>query len=223
MKTKKETDWEKRLKVITKTNNQIENRRQQMINDPRVRNVEGNESLTVYGKRLTRFYETLSDEVWGIMLSKRWLTNCYMKSRDYINAKERIERVDKYEKANRLMNKQWAEYLKRNNSISGYVYILGNPGMPGHFKIGGTTDKPEERADNLYSQGKTAVPARFSVEYKRMTFDCWGAENYIHNELYLERINTEREFFKIQLGKAKTKVDELITEYELFRYKHFNR
>jgi hypothetical protein len=194
----------------------IENRLKQMREDPRTNDYE-------YKGRLSRFYETFDETVWGQILCKMWLAKCYKQSRDYKTNKERIEAIDKYEKAVEKIFTRWETHITRGHYTSGYIYILGNPGMPGVFKIGQTHEQtPRVRANQLYSEGKTAVPARFSVEYERETFDCLDLEKYLFEELWDARVSFDKEFFKMELGRLKDTVDELISEYELSQYKYFN-
>ena len=194
----------------------IENRLEQMRDDPRTSHYE-------YKSGLQGFYFTLDEEIWGQMLCKMWMARCYTKSRDYPTNKERIEKIDSYKEDVEHMSTPWKEYLINCNNTSGYIYILGNPGMPGIFKIGEThKQKPKDRAIKLYSEGKTAVPARFSVEYERKTFDCLDLETHLFEELYGSRVSFDKEFFQMELGRLKTTVDKLMSEYELLQYKNFN-
>lgn len=86
--------------------------------------------------------------------------------------------------------------------MSGYVYILENPSMPGLLKIGKTTRTPKIRAKELSSV--TSIPTPFNIAYKEEFNDCDYAENYIHDILSINgfRVSKNREFFEIDKDKA---------------------
>lgn len=85
-------------------------------------------------------------------------------------------------------------------NVTGWVYILSNPYMPGILKIGMTTTSPEKRAKELSSG--TNVPAAFVIESSFFSSDPRGDECRIHNELKDCRVNDSREFFQCDLALA---------------------
>lgn len=90
---------------------------------------------------------------------------------------------------------------KHNNNI-GIVYVLSNPAMPGIVKIGKTTRATiDERMRELYGTG---VPVPFECEFacKVKMSDCAKLEKALHTAFEPNRINKNREFFKIQAGQA---------------------
>ena len=90
---------------------------------------------------------------------------------------------------------------KENNY--GIVYLLTNPVMPGLVKIGMTTrDDLDIRMRELYTTG---VPVPFECEYacKVKPSDCAKIEKALHKAFAPDRINANREFFKIQVDQAK--------------------
>ena len=90
---------------------------------------------------------------------------------------------------------------KENNY--GIVYLLTNPVMPGLVKIGMTTrDDLDVRMRELYTTG---VPVPFECEYacKVKPNDCAKIEKALHKAFAPDRINANREFFKIQVDQAK--------------------
>jgi hypothetical protein len=86
--------------------------------------------------------------------------------------------------------------------VSGYIYALVNPSLPGMVKIGRTDRDPKGRAKELSSA--TGVPTPFIVAHSIFVEDSRIAENIIHG--YLEnngfRVSSNREFFSIPIGSA---------------------
>lgn len=86
----------------------------------------------------------------------------------------------------------------------GYIYILSNPYMPGVVKIGRTERDPNERISELSSA--TGVPAPFVLEYSVSVPDLEMAEKEIHVALSGNRVDDNREFFKVSVEQAKEAV-----------------
>lgn len=85
----------------------------------------------------------------------------------------------------------------------GIVYLLTNPVMPGLVKIGMTTQKEiEQRMKELYTTG---VPLPFECQFacKVKKNDCAKIEKALHTAFEPQRINTNREFFRINVTQAK--------------------
>lgn len=85
----------------------------------------------------------------------------------------------------------------------GIVYLLTNPVMPGLVKIGMTTQKEiEQRMKELYTTG---VPLPFECQFacKVKKTDCAKIEKALHTAFGPQRINANREFFRIQVEQAK--------------------
>ena len=82
----------------------------------------------------------------------------------------------------------------------GYVYILSNPSLPGLVKIGQTSRSPEERARELSKN--TSIPENFVVEFEIYTDDRVELEKDAHRQLSSYRVNTRREFFRVEIEKA---------------------
>lgn len=86
------------------------------------------------------------------------------------------------------------------NSISGIVYIITNPAMPGIVKIGLTTrDKIDNRLKELFN---TSVPVPFECEFAALVDDCRAVENALHIAFGPNRIHPQREFFRIESEQA---------------------
>lgn len=86
----------------------------------------------------------------------------------------------------------------------GIVYLLTNPVMPGLVKIGMTTQKDIDiRMKELYTTG---VPVPFECQYacKVKKADCARIEKALHTAFEPQRVNANREFFRINVVQAKT-------------------
>ena len=85
----------------------------------------------------------------------------------------------------------------------GIVYLLTNPYMPGLVKIGMTAQEDlDKRMKELYTPG---VPSPFECQFacKVKKGDCAKIEKALHTAFEPQRVNANREFFKIQVGQAK--------------------
>lgn len=89
--------------------------------------------------------------------------------------------------------------------MSGIVYLLTNPAMPGLVKIGKTTrDDPQLRMGDLYTTG---VPLPFDCELAMEVEDETQVETAFHQAFEPNRINPKREFFKIDVVQADTELE----------------
>lgn len=75
------------------------------------------------------------------------------------------------------------------------VYILTNDAMPGIVKIGKTTDSVETRIAQL--SASSAVPLAFECYFAAEVKDSAKLEKTLHQLFSENRINTKREFFKV--------------------------
>ena len=85
----------------------------------------------------------------------------------------------------------------------GIVYLLTNPYMPGLVKIGMTKQEDlDKRMKELYTTG---VPVAFKCEFacKVNNKDCAKIEKALHTAFDPQRVNKNREFFKINVEQAK--------------------
>lgn len=80
------------------------------------------------------------------------------------------------------------------------VYLLTNPAMPGLVKIGHTINLTE-RMQRLYAT--SGVPLPFNCYYAVEVDNHISLEKRMHNGLAPNRINSGREFFKINPEEAK--------------------
>ena len=84
----------------------------------------------------------------------------------------------------------------------GIVYLLTNPVMPGLVKIGMTAqDDIDKRMKELYTTG---VPVPFECKFacKVKKGDCLKIEKALHKAFDPQRVNQNREFFRINVEQA---------------------
>ena len=85
----------------------------------------------------------------------------------------------------------------------GIVYLLTNPVMPGLVKIGMTAQEDiDRRMRELYTTG---VPVPFECQFacKVKKCDCAKIEKALHTAFSPQRVNQNREFFRIQVEQAR--------------------
>ncbi len=85
----------------------------------------------------------------------------------------------------------------------GIVYLLTNPVMPGLVKIGMTTQEDiDKRMKELYTTG---VPVPFECQFacRVKKTDCAKIEKALHTAFSPQRVNANREFFRIQVDQAR--------------------
>lgn len=80
---------------------------------------------------------------------------------------------------------------------TGFVYIQHN--TPDLLKIGYSDRLPEDRAKELYDTG---APFRFEVDYRALTSHPEDVEQAVHRLLAAQRVNPDREFFRVPLQTA---------------------
>ena len=95
-------------------------------------------------------------------------------------------------------------------AIAGYVYILSNPSMPGIIKVGRTSDDPHKRSIAL--SAPTGVPTPFIVEWHAYVENTERIESIIHKCFSKYRINSSREFFRIDINLSKNECERICAE-----------
>lgn len=88
------------------------------------------------------------------------------------------------------------------DNLDGYIYCLSNPSFVGLYKVGFTKNSPLKRIKKL---NNTSVPFKFKIEFAKKVTNCIDKEKQLHFLLskYGERVNSNREFFKIDLNEIK--------------------
>jgi hypothetical protein len=84
--------------------------------------------------------------------------------------------------------------------MSGIIYLLSNPAMPGIIKIGKTTQEDVKvRMQQLY---QTGVPLPFECVYAATVNNIDDVERALHVAFSPNRLNPKREFFEIDATQA---------------------
>jgi len=91
--------------------------------------------------------------------------------------------------------------------MSGFVYVLSNPSMPGIVKIARTERLPDQRAKELQTTG---VPQPFQIEFAGWCEDVHEAEQLAHEELEKYRVSDSREFFAVEAYIAVQRVVSVV-------------
>jgi hypothetical protein len=97
----------------------------------------------------------------------------------------------------------------------GYVYCFSNPSFVGIVKIGMTTRYIEERLQEANHCGTWGPPTPYLIEFAKKVNNPREKEKVLHRllEKYSERVNTNREFFKISVIDARLFFDLIDGEY----------
>ena len=92
--------------------------------------------------------------------------------------------------------------LYQNLQLEGdsWVYVLTNKTMPGLVKIGYTNRNPNKRAKQI--SRSTGVPIEFDVEFAFKCFNGELLEGELHRFLSPYRLNSDREFFQMEVDEA---------------------
>lgn len=86
-----------------------------------------------------------------------------------------------------------------------WVYVLENDSQPGLLKIGYTKLTPDARAKQI--SNATGVPLPYKVAWAYRCFNGELLEGEVHHALKNYRVNNQREFFSIDLEKAKETIE----------------
>lgn len=92
--------------------------------------------------------------------------------------------------------------------MSGFVYVLSNPCMPGMVKIGWTERHPVDRARELQTTG---VPCAFDLVFAIWTSRPTSIESEVHDRLCDFRVASNREFFQIDHWSAAKAIIETLS------------
>lgn len=91
----------------------------------------------------------------------------------------------------------------------GWVYCISNESMPGLLKIGMTDRTPQQRLAEANKSDTWRPPTNFIIEFAKKVDNALQKEKTLHKllEEYNERVNRSREFFKIDVKKARLYFD----------------
>lgn len=86
------------------------------------------------------------------------------------------------------------------HSKAGWLYVITSPSLPGLVKLGCTRRlNPTLRVRELSS---SSLPEPYHAHCFVFSDDCFELENNIHKYFYKERVNPDREFFRIEPKEA---------------------
>jgi hypothetical protein len=102
---------------------------------------------------------------------------------------------------------------KFNNRGEGdqWVYVLSNLTQPGILKIGYTKLTPDERAKQISAATGVALP--YEVTWAFRCFNGEQMEGEVHRALEKYRVNSQREFFQIEIEEAKEIIEKIGKNY----------
>lgn len=122
------------------------------------------------------------------------------------------DKIKELEEKIKLLEKDKENVLEReSNTRAGYVYIISNIGSFGEnvYKIGMT--RRLEPMDRIAELGSASVPFPFDVHALIFSDDAPSLENTLHNYFKtheMNKVNTRKEFFKVNLEEIKKVVHE---------------
>lgn len=89
---------------------------------------------------------------------------------------------------------------RESHSKAGWLYVISSPSLPGLVKLGCTRRlNPALRVRELSS---SSLPEPYHAHCFVFSDDCFELENNIHKYFDKERVNPDREFFKIEPKEA---------------------
>ena len=89
---------------------------------------------------------------------------------------------------------------RESHSKAGWLYVISSPSLPGLVKLGCTRRLlPMVRVKELSS---SSLPEPFKAHCFVFSDDCFELENNIHKYFDKERVNPDREFFRIEPKEA---------------------
>ena len=99
---------------------------------------------------------------------------------------------------------------RESHSKAGWLYVISSPSLPGLVKLGATRRlNPTIRVKELSS---SSLPEPYHAHCFVFSDDCFELENNIHKYFDKERVNPDREFFRIEPKEA---IDVLRNEFHV--------
>ena len=99
---------------------------------------------------------------------------------------------------------------RESHSKAGWLYVISSPSLPGLVKLGCTRRlNPALRVRELSS---SSLPEQYHAHCFVFSDDCFELENNIHKYFDKERVNPDREFFRIEPKEA---IDVLRNEFHV--------
>ena len=89
--------------------------------------------------------------------------------------------------------------------MSGYIYCLSNPSMPGIYKIGMTEKTPIILLNDANIYDTYGPPTPYKIEFAKKVLNPKQKEEALHVTLsqYIEGDKHRREFFRVSLEQLK--------------------
>ena len=89
---------------------------------------------------------------------------------------------------------------RESHSKAGWLYVISSPSLPGLVKLGATRRlNPTIRVKELSS---SSLPEPYKAHCFVFSDDCFELESQIHKYFDKERVNPDREFFRIEPKEA---------------------
>lgn len=136
------------------------------------------------------------------------------KNGNAIHGKTWVDKVlSWYESSPQTLSANFNNNLKNFNlkDNKGYIYLMRNASHEINiFKIGLTRTSTNERARQL--SATTSTPDKFLIAHEWFVEDCVLAEKIIHSKLDEYRINSSREYFKIDFGLVMTIISDITNQ-----------
>jgi hypothetical protein len=100
-------------------------------------------------------------------------------------------------------------------SVNGYLYAMANDSMPGLLKVGMTEREPTDRLRDANSSDTWRPPTPYKIAMAKAVRDPRAKEATLHTlfSRFGERVNTNREFFRISVEDARLAFDLLDGEW----------
>jgi len=100
-------------------------------------------------------------------------------------------------------------------NTSGYIYCFSNPSFNGILKIGMTTRYIERRLVEANHCGTWGPPTPYKIEFAKKVVNPLEKETILHMllEKYSERVNANREFFRISIEDVRLFFDLIDGDY----------
>lgn len=98
--------------------------------------------------------------------------------------------------------------MDKQRSKEGFIYIISNSNFPNFYKIGVT-----DNISNRLRTYQTSSPHRnFKIEHYIQHPDCYLAERKIRDNMKYFAKSIKNEWFEVDLGIAKSRLDEQLEE-----------
>jgi hypothetical protein len=189
--SRKYKDIDSTVKIRNRTLWELNPKRKHLANIMKIRDDKFTVETSGYWKPLNKD-EIGKDKKGAPMSGRTWVS----RTESFYQAKE-----DEL-----IIEKKGRKVFTEKNA--GYIYIMRNPSLDKDvYKIGLTRNITDDRAKQL---SNTSIPDTYSIMREWHTKDCVLAEKEIHKLLEDYRIDTRREFFKIDMRIANDIIDEII-------------